>query len=60
MSRWLCSECGSDTVFFDAWVGANDPTDIRTFQQAFCEDCGETSLEDEDWVKPEGIPRPSF
>lgn len=62
MSHWVCSTCGSDAVFFDAWVGANDPTDLRVFDQAYCDDCGgETSLDDsEDWAKPEGIPRPEF
>lgn len=40
-----CSECGSTDVFYDAYVGVNDPEDVRTFDQAFCDDCGgETSL----------------
>lgn len=41
----VCSTCGSDRVFFDAWVGVNDPSDILTFDTVFCNNCdGESSL----------------
>jgi hypothetical protein len=41
----VCKECGSDAVYFDAYVGVNDPEDVRTFDAVFCDDCGgETSL----------------
>lgn len=41
----VCSTCGSSDVYYDAYVGVNDPTDVRTFQQAFCDECeGETTL----------------
>lgn len=44
----LCINCGSDEVFFDAYVGVNDPTDVRTFDAVFCADCeGLTTLVDE-------------
>jgi hypothetical protein len=38
----VCATCGSDRVFFDAYVGVNDPTDVRTFDAVFCDDCGTT------------------
>lgn len=36
----VCKECGSENIFFDAYVGVNDPTDVRTFDAVFCDDCG--------------------
>lgn len=35
----VCRECGSENIFFDAYVGVNDPTDVRTFDAVFCEGC---------------------
>lgn len=41
----VCSHCGSSHVFYDAWVGVNDPSDVRTFDATFCMACeGPTSL----------------
>ena len=43
----VCSLCESDAVYFDAYVGVKDETDVRTFNAVFCDDCGgETSLKD--------------
>lgn len=40
-----CAVCGSDSVYYDAYVGVNDPTDIRTFDDVFCDECsGEASV----------------
>lgn len=40
----VCGECGSRDVYSDAWVGINDPMDVRTFDETFCADCdGPTS-----------------
>ena len=35
-----CSTCGSKEVFYDAYVGVNDESDVRTFDSVFCETCG--------------------
>lgn len=41
----VCRECGSKNVYWDAYVGVNDPEDVRTFDNVFCDDCeGQTSL----------------
>ena len=41
----VCSACGSEEVFYDAYVGVNDGEDVRTFDAVFCDNCGgETSL----------------
>lgn len=37
---WVCTECGSDRVYFDGWVGVNDPTDVQSFDDTHCNDCG--------------------
>lgn len=42
----VCGTCGSDVVFWDAYVSVNDPNDVRVFDQAFCDSCGETDLID--------------
>ena len=43
----VCSSCGSSDVFRDAYVGVNDTSDVRTFDNIFCDNCGgETSLVD--------------
>lgn len=34
-----CGSCGSRDVFYDAWVGINDPADVRTFDAIFCPNC---------------------
>jgi hypothetical protein len=48
-TRKVCSGCYGGNVFYDAWVNVNDPTDVRSFDAVFCEDCdGETSLIDFD------------
>ena len=43
----VCSRCGGDSVYFDAYVGVNDPDDVRTFDAVFCDNCGETTLVDD-------------
>lgn len=40
MTMQVCTECGSSRVFYDAYVGVNDPKDVLTFQATFCEVCG--------------------
>lgn len=45
MTTKVCTHCGGSNVFYDAFVGVNDPTDVRTFDATFCDDCGgETTL----------------
>lgn len=39
MTTYTCPECGSEEVFADAYVGVNDPDDVRTFSSFFCMDC---------------------
>lgn len=42
---WVCSHCGGSLVYVDAYVGLNDPDDVRTFDATFCDDCeGECSV----------------
>ena len=36
----VCTACGSPRVLLDAYVGLNDPDDVRTYDDTFCEDCG--------------------
>lgn len=41
----VCKECGSEDVFWDAYVGVNDPEDVRLFDNVHCDNCeGPTSL----------------
>lgn len=43
----VCTTCGSEDVFYDAYVGVNDENDVRTFDAVFCDNCGgETSLKE--------------
>ena len=35
----VCTNCGSANVQQDAWVHLNEPTDIQTFDDLYCEDC---------------------
>ena len=42
MKVMICDQCGSANVLYDAFVHVNDPTDVRTFDDTYCEDC-ETS-----------------
>lgn len=35
----VCNRCGSANIMIDAWVHANDPEDVRTFDERFCESC---------------------
>ena len=44
----ICSDCHSDKVFYDAYVGINDKEDIRLFDDVFCEDCSKRTPID--WV----------
>ena len=42
----VCSACGSDDVWYDAFVNVNDETDIQLFSHIYCGSCdGGTSLE---------------
>lgn len=39
MSLYVCSECGGQNIWQDAWVNPNDISDCRTFDSHYCEDC---------------------
>lgn len=44
---WVCSTCGSDEVYTDAYVGLNDASDVLTFDEEFCAKCeGETTTKE--------------
>lgn len=36
---YVCNECGSDCVYFDAWVGVNDREDVDIFSNTYCKNC---------------------
>jgi hypothetical protein len=36
----VCEFCGSKSLFFDAYVGVNDPSDVRVFERIDCDSCG--------------------
>ena len=43
--EFQCTTCHGNNVLQDAWVSLNDPEDVRTFDQTYCEDCdGECSV----------------
>ena len=42
MKVMICAQCGSANVVRDAFVHVNDPTDVRTLDDTYCEAC-ETS-----------------
>ncbi len=45
----VCFTCGSDEVFYDAYVAVNDPADVIKFDTIICETCGiETTLKTEE------------
>lgn len=35
----VCTVCGSADVLLDAFVHANNPDDVRTFDDRYCESC---------------------
>ena len=35
----VCTYCGSADVLMDAFVHANNPEDVRTFDDCYCESC---------------------
>ena len=35
----VCRECGSDEVYYDAYVNVNDPDDVETFDEVYCMGC---------------------
>lgn len=35
----ICTHCGSGNVMRDAWVAVNDPDNVRTFDDLYCENC---------------------
>jgi hypothetical protein len=39
MIIYKCTKCNGENVFCDAYVNLNDSTDIRQFEETFCEDC---------------------
>ncbi len=36
---YVCTACGSANVLTDAFVHANDPDDVRTYDDQYCEHC---------------------
>ena len=34
-----CPECGSSSVYRDTYVNVNDSTDVREYDDFWCEDC---------------------
>ncbi len=36
---WICDRCGSDNVYFDAYVSVNHRDDIRVYDATFCDGC---------------------
>lgn len=40
-TNYVCCRCGSDRIYNDAWVGINDPDDIKTFDCTYCDECGD-------------------
>jgi len=47
----ICDRCGSDRVFYDAWVNVNDPEYVITFDNMTCAECGVSSDEINMWVQ---------
>jgi hypothetical protein len=35
----VCKECGSDEIYYDAWVNVNDSEHIITFDFVYCMIC---------------------
>lgn len=35
----VCTTCGSANIQQDAWVHLNEPEDIQTFPELYCENC---------------------
>ena len=45
---YVCSECKSRDVYYDAYVSANYDGDVLVFDSGYCRDCdGETSIIEE-------------
>lgn len=36
---YVCTHCGSANLLWDAFVHANNPNDVRTFDDCYCENC---------------------
>ena len=36
----VCTTCGSPRVKRDVWVNANNPDNVKTFDDVICDDCG--------------------
>lgn len=39
-----CGNCGSEEIFYDAYAGVNDPTDVRQFETVDCFACGDKDI----------------
>ena len=48
----VCRECGSPRVYNDAYVNANDPADVSTYDNALCRGCGD----DDAWLVEVSVP----
>ena len=35
---YVCNTCGSEDVYFDAFVSVNDSADVRTYDACYCPD----------------------
>jgi DNA-directed RNA polymerase subunit RPC12/RpoP len=42
--KYVCTQCGSDNVLFDAWAAWNEEKQemelVTTFDDTYCEQCG--------------------
>lgn len=38
----VCTNCGSANILIYAFVHANDPDDVRTFDDMYCEHCDQS------------------
>ena len=43
MKVFICCQCGSANVVRDAFVHVNDPDDVLTFDDIYCEACGSSN-----------------
>lgn len=39
----ICASCGSANLLWDAFVHVNDETDVRIYDDMYCECCGITN-----------------
>lgn len=40
----VCTKCGSDEIYFDAWADVNDPAHVVTFDMVWCMFCDQETI----------------